>query len=310
MSKKLSLEEVKQIIKEICNYTILDNKYKNSSTKMTCIDAEGYKYYCSLDSLRNSGGSRKFSKTNPYTIENIKLWIELNKRTDILLSDEFLGNGSKDKNQKLSFICKNGHNFKISWSDYKQGKGCAKCVRRYENKEEYIEVVKEMYGDEYSVIGDYVDSQTKILMKHNKCGYEWYTKPNSITQGHGCPQSKCCKKHGEEHYKWNPNLTDEDRKRNSSRLTQPGYKKWRGEVLGKYNNKCVICGKKKTKNNKLIPHHLNSWDTHIEERFDVENGVAICEEHHKEFHMKYGYGNNTKEQFVEYLNDNKLKINI
>lgn len=81
MSKKLSLEEVKQIIKEICNYTILDNKYKNSSTKMTCIDAEGYKYYCSLDSLRNSGGSRKFSKTNPYTIENIKLWIELNKRT-------------------------------------------------------------------------------------------------------------------------------------------------------------------------------------------------------------------------------------
>lgn len=294
---------LRKSVKERFGYEILDDEIGDGNSKITYIDEDGYKYHYILNSVCSGRKASPFHINNPYTIDNIKLWIKLNNKTDILLSTEYTGSGIQNREDKLSFVCKNGHEFKIIWSEYKQGKGCSKCVRRYEDKDGYIKVVEEMYGDEYSLIGDYVNSQTKTLMKHNKCGYEWEVYPNSITQGHGCP--KCSYKRGEEHYKWNPDLTDEDRKKNSSRLTQLGYKKWRGDVLGNGGNMCVVCGVKKSKNNKLVPHHLNSWDTHVDERFNVDNGVAICEIHHNEFHMMYGYGKNTKEQFEEYINDKK-----
>lgn len=306
MSKKLKMEEVQKIVKDICGYTIIDKEYKNSSSKMNCIDSQGYKYYCTLQNLKFAGKSRAFQKSNPHTIENIKLWMKINKRDDILISTQYISNGSKNKD-KLVFVCKQGHEFKTTWADYQSGKGCPKCVRRYESLEDYKKVIYKMYGDEYEVLGEYKNSQTKILMRHNICGHEWLVTPNSMTQGHGCPNPQCCYKRGENHYKWNPNLTAEDRLRNSSRLTQLGYKRWRGLVLGRYNNKCVICGTKKSKNNKLIPHHLNSWNSYIDQRLDVNNGVAMCEYHHKEFHSMYGFGNNTKEQFEEYKNNKTIK---
>ena len=33
----------------------------------------------------------------------------------------------------------------------------------------------------------YINSSTKYLTRHLKCLYEWYTKPNKIQQGVGCP---------------------------------------------------------------------------------------------------------------------------
>lgn len=51
---------------------------------------------------------------------------------------------------------------------------------------------------------------------------------------------------------------------------------------------------------KLTAHHLNSWDAYPEQRFDEDNLVCISEELHKEFHGKYGYGNNTIDQYNEF----------
>jgi hypothetical protein len=50
----------------------------------------------------------------------------------------------------------------------------------------------------------------------------------------------------------------------------------------------------------LNSHHLNAWNTHPDERYDIDNGVVLCKYHHDDFHVKYGRGGNTEEQFDEY----------
>jgi len=34
--------------------------------------------------------------------------------------------------------------------------------------------------DKFTILGKYINSETKILVRHNKCGYEWEVKPNSM----------------------------------------------------------------------------------------------------------------------------------
>ena len=74
-------------------------------------------------------------------------------------------------------------------------------------------------------------------------------------------------------------------------------------VFKRDNYTCRCCGKD-THNN--VSHHLDGYNWCIEKRLDVDNGVTLCESCHKEFHSIYGYGNNTKEQFEEWI-ENKFR---
>ena len=63
---------------------------------------------------------------------------------------------------------------------------------------------------------------------------------------------------------------------------------------------CDCCGARGTR---LHAHHKNSWKFFPEQRFDVENLVALCERCHKLFHKTYGSGKlepNTAEQYLEF----------
>jgi len=62
---------------------------------------------------------------------------------------------------------------------------------------------------------------------------------------------------------------------------------------------CMICGKTGRKA-KLNAHHLNSFNKYPEQSLDIDNGITLCQYHHRKFHNKYGYGNNTKEQFDKF----------
>lgn len=43
------------------------------------------------------------------------------------------------------------------------------------NTQEYIEKVKTQTNDEYEVLGEYINCDTPIEMKHKVCGYVWNT---------------------------------------------------------------------------------------------------------------------------------------
>lgn len=46
--------------------------------------------------------------------------------------------------------------------------------------EEFISKIKELVGDEYKVLSQYVNSNTHILMKHTKCNHEWNVCPSEF----------------------------------------------------------------------------------------------------------------------------------
>lgn len=70
----------------------------------------------------------------------------------------------------------------------------------------------------------------------------------------------------------------EKRKRNT-----PKYKQWRSKVFERDNYTCVVC---EQVGGKLNAHHIKKWSTHKELRFDIDNGITLCESCHREKHKK------------------------
>lgn len=70
------------------------------------------------------------------------------------------------------------------------------------NQETFVNRIKELTGDEYSVLGTYTKSIEKVKMKHNKCGNVFYMAPNQfINGGHRCPKCHLHERKTSEVYK-------------------------------------------------------------------------------------------------------------
>lgn len=92
---------------------------------------------------------------------------------------------------------------------------------------------------------------------------------------------------GETHWNWQGGKT----KRSGEQIA------WAKKVKELAGEVCDCCGY--GRKYALEAHHLHSDNTDKGE-FTMENGVALCANCHKEFHKKYGFGDNTPEQYVEF----------
>lgn len=79
------------------------------------------------------------------------------------------------------------------------------------------------------------------------------------------------------------------------------YQEWRLKVYARDSFTCVKCGKPRDYKTKLNAHHLESFMYNEELRYNIDNGVTLCQSCHMKFHSKYSNRNNTKEQFEEFL---------
>lgn len=106
---------------------------------------------------------------------------------------------------------------------------------------------------------------------------------------------------GENNPRWNPNI-DHDK---TERMNSPEYREFNKIVRAKCNHQCFCCKEKLSGNGDV--HHLNSHDWDVENRLNPNNAVLLCDNCHKKFHSIYGYGNNTKEQFLEWAKITEIK---
>lgn len=99
---------------------------------------------------------------------------------------------------------------------------------------------------------------------------------------------------GENNPAYQSKLTYEDR---INRRCLKQNKWWIEEVFKRDNYTCQICLKR---GGNLCSHHLDGYHWCKEKRFDINNGITLCDYHHKDFHLKYSNKFNTKNQFDEY----------
>ncbi len=100
---------------------------------------------------------------------------------------------------------------------------------------------------------------------------------------------------GENHPRWNFNLTKEDR---TIARKYPEYREWRLNVFKRDRFACTNC--RGNKGGNIQAHHIINYSDNRELRTEVSNGVTLCEPCHKDFHGTYGYTGNNGDQLAEF----------
>ena len=99
---------------------------------------------------------------------------------------------------------------------------------------------------------------------------------------------------GEKSPNWKGGISYTDEKVRKS--TQ--FHLWRKACLERDNFTCQKTG---ISGGLLHIHHINNFAEFHELRFAIDNGITLSEKAHIEFHKKYGFKHNTREQLEEFL---------
>jgi hypothetical protein len=201
---KYTEEQVVEILKRE-NFELVKNEiYINTSTLISIKDEEGYLYKLSFSCfcervIRNPAVLQKFSEKNPYTIENIKTW--LNKNTNLtLVSEEY----PITRRKNLCFKCSDClKTFVRRWDVMRNMAHCIYCFQEVPTEDhsfikKYPDIAKEW---DYEKNGNidvnkvFYASNIKRWWKCEICGNSFEMAVcNRTTRGQGCPYCRMSKK--------------------------------------------------------------------------------------------------------------------
>lgn len=244
-------------------------------------------------------------------------------KSDSLITKKFnmltiLGYSERTSGKRRYFICQCdcGEVTEVRTDQIKSGhtKSCG-CLKKSHMKKVSMNNVVDLTGATFGWLtvikatGRKADGQTGnyFWLCKCKCGKETEVRSsylkNSQTVSCGCYHKERIKGINNPNFK--PKLTIKQRNETRNFLYGNSQHKFRKEVLKVNGFTCDICKSKK----QIVAHHLDSYNSSKHNRFDSNNGVALCLDCHKKFHRAYGYGNNTKNQYKEFKEALKIEQN-
>lgn len=133
---------------------------------------------------------------------------------------------------------------------------------------------------------DYLQQVSNAVMYDFRCPDCSLEKTSERMRGNGC------------HF-WKGGINGE----NDTLRHRKEYRDWRTLVYERDDYTCQCCGKRGAS---LNAHHINSFASHKDLRYDVNNGITLCTNCHDStesgsFHNTYGTHNTTASQLREYI---------
>lgn len=188
--KKLTYTEVINYIETNSNCKLLSTEYinTNSDLEVLCecrnIFKVSFKHFksnnqrqCNECSSKNR--SAKLQKSHEQFCEEV---YNLVKNEYIILSEY-------TKYHEYVKIKHNtcGYEYPVTPANFISGYRCPKCSGNIKsNTEEFKEKIFKLYGNEYDILGEYINSYTKIRVRHNICNEMYMVRPNDILSGNKC----------------------------------------------------------------------------------------------------------------------------
>lgn len=93
-----------------------------------------------------------------------------------------------------------GHIYSVQPANFLSGTRCPICTKQENNNKlrktykQFMDDVYTLVGNEYTVLGDYINSKTSIEIRHNRCGHIYQVRPSNFLSGKRCPA--CAKEDG------------------------------------------------------------------------------------------------------------------
>jgi len=187
MAKKSNIKEFKEKIKNITNseYSLI-GEYFNSRTKVEILHKKcGYKHEVTPNAfLRGSRCPRCSGKMKKNTeIFKKEVFDLVGDEYEVLGEYVYCSTKIRMKHNKCRY------EYKVKPIVFLRGVRCSKCAGVLKKTTgQFKKEVSNLVGDEYEVLGEYINANTKIRMKHNKCGCEYEVIPNAFLRGNRCPK--------------------------------------------------------------------------------------------------------------------------
>lgn len=190
--KKLSIEQIKEAVFNK-GYTLIDTEYINNSKPITFSDDSGYIYHMTYMSFRTCVTPDFINKSNPYSLQNIKLWCQKNIKNFILMSNKYEGASKHLQWKCLDSKC--GEVFSSSWNNVLGGKGCSYCARKRVGKFNCLanqnpELAKEWHPTKNGELTPFLVTLRSNRNVWWKCknNHEWESVINNRNRkNNGCP---------------------------------------------------------------------------------------------------------------------------
>ena len=155
----------------------LSTQYVNNATKLAWQCKEGHKWETTPNHIKQGHWCPACAGSHKRTLEEMQQIAR--SRGGRCLSEEYTNSRSK-----LTWQCKDGHQWKAVPSNIKLGQWCPVCAGTQLGTIEEMRTIAKSRGGK-CLSEEYTNSRTKLAWQCKE-GHQWKALPSSIKQGHWC----------------------------------------------------------------------------------------------------------------------------